>query len=214
MSETATDSTKNLLDNIRVAAPCSADWESMTGDQQSRFCAQCEKHVYNLSEMTATAAADLIREKEGKLCVRLYRRHDGTMLTADCPIGMQRIAKRMQRLITAGAAAIMLGVSSWLLPSVILASSSPAPIRLNKPGRMTLVYQDTKQAITEVIEELQYRLGIKKRPAALPLPHSVVMGDMACPVLPPTPPPPIAPPGSTVVPATVEPGLQDPQPPE
>src|SRR5579862_5731482 len=35
-----------LLERVSVAAPCPADWESMTGDERSRFCGQCQKHVY------------------------------------------------------------------------------------------------------------------------------------------------------------------------
>ena len=38
-----------ILDNIRVATPCSADWNAMTGDDRVRACGSCKKHVYNLS---------------------------------------------------------------------------------------------------------------------------------------------------------------------
>lgn len=59
----------------------------MDGDQRVRFCQQCKLNVYNLSEMTKKDAEDLILEKEGKLCVRFYKRLDGTVLTRDCPLG-------------------------------------------------------------------------------------------------------------------------------
>src|SRR5262245_10819613 len=84
-----------LLANVRVASPCTARWADMTGDERARFCAQCQKHVYNLSEMTAEAASSLIREKEGKLCVRFYQRADGTVLTADCPVGTAAVVRRV-----------------------------------------------------------------------------------------------------------------------
>ena len=75
--------------NIRIATPCHARWDQMEGDARARFCGQCRKHVYNLSAMTTTAAAELVREKEGKLCVRFYQRADGTMLHGDeCPVGL------------------------------------------------------------------------------------------------------------------------------
>lgn len=54
-----------LLQIVDVATPCHAEWNSMTGDDRSRFCGQCRKHVYNLSAMTADQAVSLIREKEG-----------------------------------------------------------------------------------------------------------------------------------------------------
>lgn len=89
-----------VLDNLQVASPCHVDWNEMAGDDKSRFCGQCEKHVYNLSAMTTEAALDLVREKEGNLCVRFYRRHDGTMLTTDCPVGVHHRIRRRKR--TAG----------------------------------------------------------------------------------------------------------------
>ncbi len=90
-----------VLDDIRVASPCSARWDEMTGDEQSRFCGSCQKDVYNLSEMTREAAEALVRAKEGDLCVRYYRRADGTVLTADCSVGVRR--KRVRWVAAAGA---------------------------------------------------------------------------------------------------------------
>jgi hypothetical protein len=74
----------STLDCVTVATPCTADWGRMRGDEQVRFCGQCRKHVYNLSAMTADEALGLIEQKEGNLCARLYRRGDGTVVTADC----------------------------------------------------------------------------------------------------------------------------------
>src|SRR5260370_19852842 len=72
-----------MLDRISVAAPCAADWDSMPGSDRVRHCDQCNKNVYNLSEMTRRQAEALLREKEGQLCARLYRRADGTILTSN-----------------------------------------------------------------------------------------------------------------------------------
>jgi TonB family protein len=47
--------------------------------------------------MTTEEAADLIRRAEGTLCVRFYRRRDGTILTQNCPVGLQRIKHRLSR---------------------------------------------------------------------------------------------------------------------
>jgi hypothetical protein len=91
-----------VLDDLRIAAPCSADWSSMLGDERVRFCGQCEKNVYNLSALTRAEAEALLVAGEGKLCVRYYRRTDGTILTTDCPVGVKR--RRRRRRITAFAA--------------------------------------------------------------------------------------------------------------
>ncbi len=84
----------SILDQLQIATPCSADWASMCGDERSRVCATCQKHVYNLSTMRAGEALALIWEKEGSVCVRLWRRADGTVLTADCPVGRRQLDRR------------------------------------------------------------------------------------------------------------------------
>ena len=103
-----------VLENIRIATPCSADWDDMAGDERVRFCGKCEKNVYNLSAMTREAGEALVREKEGRLCVRMYQRQDGTVLTADCPVGVQRARLRARvwaRISGAAAAAgLVLGL--------------------------------------------------------------------------------------------------------
>jgi hypothetical protein len=75
----------------------------MTGDDQVRFCGACEKHVYNLSAMTRDEAERLLVEREGRLCVRFYQREDGTVLTADCPVGVRRRRRRRVAYGLAGA---------------------------------------------------------------------------------------------------------------
>lgn len=98
---------------LRVASPCTADWSAMQGDDRVRFCGQCEKNVYNISAMTHAEAEDLIREKEGKLCVRFYQRTDGTVLTADCPWGRRR-RRRRHIVMMAGAAAGLLVAAGFV----------------------------------------------------------------------------------------------------
>jgi len=82
---------------MRVASPCTADWEKMTGNDRTRFCDQCQKHVYNLSAMSRAQAEALMGIAEGKICVRYYQRHDGTVLTEDCPVGWRKIVKESRR---------------------------------------------------------------------------------------------------------------------
>jgi hypothetical protein len=73
------------LNTLQVARPCSADWNAMRGTDRVRHCAACGLHVYDLSAMTAADALALVEQTEGRLCVRFYRRADGTLLTRDCP---------------------------------------------------------------------------------------------------------------------------------
>src|ERR1044071_6893915 len=96
-----------VLDQIRVASPCSASWNQMTGDDRTRHCGACDKDVYNLSGMTREEAEALIVERNGELCVRYYQRADGTILLADCTVGVRR--KRDQRRTATRAAALVAG---------------------------------------------------------------------------------------------------------
>ena len=83
-----------VLDNIRVAAPCTESWDSMPGDDRARHCNRCNQNVYNLSDMAREEAQALLVSKEGRLCVRYFRRTDGTILSRNCPIGAARRRRR------------------------------------------------------------------------------------------------------------------------
>lgn len=98
---------RDLLARLRVASPCRVGWETMTGDERVRFCQACSLHVYNFSEMTADEVRALISRAEERVCGRLYRRADGTVITRDCPVGLRAVRRRMARAATASLAAII-----------------------------------------------------------------------------------------------------------
>jgi hypothetical protein len=83
-----------MLEQIKIASPCTANWDAMEGDDRVRFCAECKKNVFNISAMTRSEAEALLG---GEICVRLYRRADGTVLTSDCPVGLEIKAMRRRR---------------------------------------------------------------------------------------------------------------------
>lgn len=91
----------NPLSNIRVASPCPANWNEMYGNERKRFCAECKLNVYNLSGMTRDEAENLLIASEGQVCVRFFRRADGTVLTKDCPVGWRAVRQRLSRTATA-----------------------------------------------------------------------------------------------------------------
>jgi hypothetical protein len=96
----------NPLENIKIASPCAADWTEMIGNERQRFCSACKLNVYNLSGMTQREAENLIVQTEGHLCVRFYRRADGTVLTKDCPVGWQAIKRNVSRTVAAFASLV------------------------------------------------------------------------------------------------------------
>lgn len=72
------------LDAIEITSPCDVPWESLRGDERVRACGRCRKNVYNIEALTRIEALRLIRGREGRICVRLRRRPDGTVVTGDC----------------------------------------------------------------------------------------------------------------------------------
>lgn len=98
----------DILNNVRVASPCTVPWEQMTGDDRLRHCGQCNLNVYNFSAMTAQEVVDLIQQKEGRLCGRFFRRADGTMITSDCPVGLAATLRRRIASIAARVAVAIL----------------------------------------------------------------------------------------------------------
>ena len=102
-----------LLDDIDIASPCNASWADMDGDTDVRHCGKCMKEVFNLSMMSREEAEALLGLSQGKgLCVRLYRRDDGTVLTQDCPVGERkhRFWRRTKGIAAAGMIAAGLGM--------------------------------------------------------------------------------------------------------
>lgn len=96
-----------LLSRMRIAAPCSVGWESMEGDERVRFCRLCNLNVYNVAALTRAEAEALVARTEGRLCARLYRRADGTVLTKDCPTGLRAVRRRISRASAAAFAALV-----------------------------------------------------------------------------------------------------------
>ena len=77
------EGSRKSLDIIQVQSPCSESWDQMSGSEQTRFCAGCQRHVHNLSQMTRDEAERLICDAAGRLCVRFERMADGNVRTLD-----------------------------------------------------------------------------------------------------------------------------------
>lgn len=120
-----------LLSSLRVATPCSADWWAMKGDERERHCASCDKSVYNISKLTRDEAEAFLREKSGAgACVRFYMRKDGTILTADCPVGVKQVSRKrkLARVALGGG----LALSALTGAGVAAVSMMGSPIRATR----------------------------------------------------------------------------------
>lgn len=94
-------------EDVRIASPCPASWDGMLGDDQVRYCHHCSQAVFNLSSMTGAEAKLLLKTTQGRICVRYFVRNDGTIMTADCPVGLARIRKLAAKRISAVATLLL-----------------------------------------------------------------------------------------------------------
>lgn len=184
-----------MLDQVKVASPCNADWNQMQGDDKSRYCGKCEKNVYNLSAMSREDAELLILEKEGNLCIRLYRRTDGTVLTEDCPVGVRR--KRLRLLgvvaIAGGAMATAAGFAASLVTQG--KPSHPVAVEMGAPPPEPPPHVQGEAVMGDMAEAPPSAVPAKPPPPVKVEPPPVTpklvpkMGKMAVPLHPVDPKP-------------------------
>lgn len=109
------DAKESILEMVRIAQNCPADWDLMVGDSKQRYCSQCKLNVFNLSAMTAAEAEAFLCASSGnQTCVRFYQRVDGKIMTADCPLGVKIIDRsiRYGRLVCDAVVAVIVFVVS------------------------------------------------------------------------------------------------------
>jgi hypothetical protein len=94
-----------------IKSPCEVSWTSMAGDDRTRFCGTCQKHVFNLSEMTA-AEVDVLFAGSPDLCVRAMTTESGALVTKPCAEPAQTPASRRFRWLGVGAGAVA-ATAAW-----------------------------------------------------------------------------------------------------
>jgi len=133
------------INNLRIASPCPADWNQMAGNDRVRHCSECNLNVYNFSAMTEREIQQLVARSQGRLCGRMYRRSDGTVITQDCPNGLRAVARRVSRMAAAVLTAVM-SVSFAFAGNKQKADPPPARNACREPG-VALVVQDPHGAV-------------------------------------------------------------------
>ncbi len=150
-----------ILSNVRIASPCHVPWNSMQGDERVRHCDQCKLNVYNISAMSKEDAEQLILQREGRLCISLFRRTDGRILTRDCPKGVMRLAKRM------------IGLGVWLAAACISLFVTAAALAVGPRGsgqlRLRVITPFNKVSIR--CAEIEDWLGLPKKWRSNPSPR-------------------------------------------
>ena len=66
--------------NVKFRFRCPQKWDSMSGDDQTRHCSMCDKHVYKLNDRSEEEAAAIIASRTS--CVSMTVNHRGEIKTA------------------------------------------------------------------------------------------------------------------------------------
>ena len=103
-------SAKDFFAQINITSPCTADWDSMIGNDQIRFCHHCQLSVHNLSQMASKEIRRLVARSRGRLCVR-YSPLGGSVHSGLPTPVLYRIGRRTS-LLAAGAFSASLSLSS------------------------------------------------------------------------------------------------------
>ncbi len=85
-----------LLKQYTIPDPCPMKWDDMDGDDNSRYCTACGKHVHDLTAVSPEDAAGLVQNGGDDLCVRLYLHDNDTVATSAPRDVLKRPARRLQ----------------------------------------------------------------------------------------------------------------------
>src|ERR1051326_6657281 len=66
-------SRKELIQQLRIASPCSVEWDSMIGNDRVRFCEHCRLSVHHVDSLNKKQLRRLIARSHGRLCVNYTR---------------------------------------------------------------------------------------------------------------------------------------------
>jgi len=108
------------IKKVQIATPCLAPWVNMPGDDRVRGCQKCSRNVYNVEVMDEFDLLQMIKQKEGKVDPRVFRRRDGTIITNDCPVSTFALGLRQAKI---GFAALVVGLATPGLINMLVASS-------------------------------------------------------------------------------------------
>lgn len=166
-----------LLESIAIASPCTASWDEMIGDERARFCAHCQKDVFNLSALPRDEAETFLRERTAEVCVRLYKRADGTVLTSDCPVGVKRKRRRKAAvaavgggLLAAGAFLHLASSRSMMQGEVTMGKMEVAPPPTRAMPALPEPEPTTTPNVDAPPEHIMGRMPVHPEPKSLPKP--------------------------------------------
>lgn len=140
------------LNRLVIPSPCLESWQAMSGDGHTRFCSQCQKHVYDLAALEAREIEALVEATQGRFCARITRDRFGRMITRepDVPpfhlppaLSVRRASPVVAAVVTAvvgltGAGWAQAPVSAPAVAPVAGESAAPDPAYPAVPGGAVL----------------------------------------------------------------------------
>ncbi len=137
-----------FTNRLQIATPCTRTWESLQGDGAKRWCGDCRLHVYDFSQMRSREVRALMASTEERVCGRLMRRADGTVITADCGPIRERLRRRAQRIRAAAAA--LLGLAGTFTLSACSAGGGATSNPPDPMGAVAAPPEDEPPLLGEV----------------------------------------------------------------
>jgi hypothetical protein len=100
---------------MRCASPCDSRGDAhLIGSGRERYCWRCGRDVYDIASLSPPDARAVLGLDETAPPPKLYVRGDGSVMTADCPVGVRR--RRVRRWLAASLWAFVLAaplVLAW-----------------------------------------------------------------------------------------------------
>jgi hypothetical protein len=96
---------------VTIKTPCSVAWEEWKEGETVRFCDQCKLNVHNLSTKSDKEVKELLKNKTGRLCVFMYKRQDGSVVTDNCPVSLRMLRTKIRAWV-----ACLLLLLTWVFP--------------------------------------------------------------------------------------------------
>ncbi len=134
-------------EDVRIQSPCGVDFRKMTRvEATKRFCAECRKHVHDLTAMTEDEAKALLDSPATDgLCVRYLADERGRIVFLPVPVQNLTVRKR------AVLAASMVAAATSLTACMGAMQPPPRPIvaQPEAPRRFEIVRGQTRLAIVD-----------------------------------------------------------------
>ena len=99
-------SRRDFIQQLRIASPCSVEWDAMIGNDRVRFCEHCNLSVHHVDSLSRKQLRRLIARSNGRVCVNYTRSQTQPTL----PI-LHKIGRRTSAL-AAGAFSASLSLSA------------------------------------------------------------------------------------------------------